>query len=147
MLNPRRWQIKIVKREFTFYVDLYIWRYCGDSHVEVMTNDSKGQKILHTIEMGAVDDNLKPTLRLNGMEAGEIMKSLAEAIDDHGIKTDSDAKMAGLLQAKNAHLEDVQKMLQWTTTHVDKIERREHGTDRVGQGVRDPNDRHNQQAQ
>ena len=53
----------------------------------------------------------QPTLRIQHFLAPEFMKALAEALDNNGIKTDSDAKMQGTLEATRDHLRDLKKLL------------------------------------
>src|SRR6266446_4843620 len=55
--------------------------------------------------------NTKPTLTLNHYDAPALLKALAEELDRHGIKTDSDATMAGTLRAQTAHLQDMRTLL------------------------------------
>ena len=42
--------------------------------------------------------------------ADEILKALAQALDEQNIKTDADAKIQGLLDATRYHLEDMRKI-------------------------------------
>lgn len=53
----------------------------------------------------------EPTLSLNWAFAREFLKALAEELDKAGVKTDSDAKMQGILEAQKYHLEDLRTML------------------------------------
>jgi hypothetical protein len=45
--------------------------------------------------------------------ATEFLKALSQALDDRGIKTDSDAKLQGTLEATKFHLEDMRGLLAW----------------------------------
>jgi len=63
---------------------------------------------MKTIEPG---ESVEPTFELPAFEAHKIMKSLAEALDEQGIKTDNDAKIQGTLEATRYHLEDLRKIL------------------------------------
>jgi len=52
-----------------------------------------------------------PTIFLASHEAEEFLKSLAEALDKRGVKTDSDAKIQGTLQATRTHLADMRRLV------------------------------------
>ncbi len=104
------WKVVIETNTFGYYVDLFIYRK-HNGKIEVMTDDSKGNKIIVEVEGYATTERLKPTLRLNTGDAGQIMKALADALDNHGVKTDSDAKMSGILEATKVHLEDMRKLV------------------------------------
>lgn len=54
---------------------------------------------------------IEPTLRITGEIATEFFKELAEEMDRNGIKTDNDFKIKGLLEAKEAHLQDMRKLV------------------------------------
>jgi hypothetical protein len=105
------WQVRIEDRNFGLYVDLVIYRSLPNGRYEVMSEDSKGQKIIVTIGEGEGVPELKPTLRLNQHEAGQIMKAFAEAIHNQGVSTDNDARIAGLLEATKEHLSDMRKLV------------------------------------
>ncbi len=53
----------------------------------------------------------EPTLRINASSAGQFLTAFAEALDHEGVKTDSDAKIAGTLEATREHLKDLQKIV------------------------------------
>ena len=53
----------------------------------------------------------EPTMSVTGEFADEFMQAFAEELASHGIKTDNDHKIAGLLEAKNDHLEDMRKLV------------------------------------
>lgn len=53
----------------------------------------------------------EPSIHLSPDIAPAFMKAMAEALDTHGIKTDSDAKIAGTLEATREHLKDLQKLV------------------------------------
>ena len=55
----------------------------------------------------------EPTLILPGPTlAKSLLKALAETLDRHGIKTDSDAKIEGKLQATEAHLDFAMRIVE-----------------------------------
>ncbi|MCR4307095.1 MAG: hypothetical protein NUV80_00885 [Candidatus Berkelbacteria bacterium] len=55
--------------------------------------------------------DVEPTLRLPDMNAQEFMRAMAEALDEQGVKTDKDSKIAGTLDATKYHLEDLRSLL------------------------------------
>jgi hypothetical protein len=72
--------------------------------------------------MEVKDDScvVTPTMRISGDLAPTFLKAFAEALDQRGVKTDSDAKLAGTLEATRIHLVDTQNMLQWATRYIDR---------------------------
>ena len=50
-------------------------------------------------------------MKISNFLANDFLKALAEALDQQGIKTDKDAKIAGTLEATKYHLEDMRKLL------------------------------------
>ena len=57
------------------------------------------------------DGDDPPTLRLDSRSAHSLFKALAEALSGEGIRTDSDAKLHGTLEATRAHLADMRELL------------------------------------
>lgn len=53
----------------------------------------------------------EPSLILPGSIANEIMQAMANAFAEKGLKTDSDHKIQGTLEATKYHLEDLRKLL------------------------------------
>lgn len=51
------------------------------------------------------------TISLGHFEGQEFLKAMAEALDENGVKTDNDNKIAGLLEAKKEHLADMRKLV------------------------------------
>lgn len=54
---------------------------------------------------------VEPTMRLSGELGEEFLKAFAEALDRSDIKTDNDFKIKGLLEAKDAHLQDMRRLV------------------------------------
>lgn len=69
--------------------------------------------VFEPIEDGTM--NIPPTIMLSSEVAHEFLTGLAQALDDRGIKTDSDAKLQGTLEATKFHLEDMRGLLAWFT--------------------------------
>ena len=59
----------------------------------------------------------EPTLRLEETEAGDLTDALVEELGRRGIKTQSDSKIEGLLEAQTKHLTNLQKLLFKETNH------------------------------
>lgn len=59
-------------------------------------------------------EDIKPTLTIDGFEAEQFLKAMAEALDEKDIKTDKDAKIEGTLNATKYHLEDMRTLLKLT---------------------------------
>jgi hypothetical protein len=53
----------------------------------------------------------EPTIHLHPSESHIFLKSFAEALVKNGIKTESDYKIQGILQAQTYHLNDLRKLL------------------------------------
>ena len=89
------------------WLELWIWdKAPGDKLYLMVVKDGE----VH-FDLCTPGEDHKPTLRFTGLWSGEILKALAEALDDHGIKTDSDAKIEGKLRATEYHLEDMRSLL------------------------------------
>ena len=56
-------------------------------------------------------ETVEPTFVIPRLRAEELLQSLAEALDENGIKTDQDAKLSGTLDATRYHLEDMRKLV------------------------------------
>ncbi len=52
-----------------------------------------------------------PTIRIPHELSGAFMKALAEELDRHAVKTDSDHKIQGTLEAMKSHLSDLRQLL------------------------------------
>jgi len=53
----------------------------------------------------------EPTIRFDHFSGPAWLKAFAEALDQNGVKTDSDAKLLGTISAKDKHLEDLRYLL------------------------------------
>jgi hypothetical protein len=62
-------------------------------------------------ELSELEERPEPTFILSGMDANELLKSLADSISDMGVKTESDFKIQGKLEATEKHLEDMRKLV------------------------------------
>ena len=86
---------------------MHVWRKVGDN-IEYVTLDENQHFI---ITLGKPYEPIRPFLTLPFIMAKELFTGLAEALDQSGIKTESDAKIAGLLEATKAHLEDMRTLV------------------------------------
>jgi len=68
---------------------------------------TKGGEEVRTIEDGAV---LKDEDIMFARIPKAALQAFAEALSEHGIKTDNDHKIAGTLEATKYHLEDMRKL-------------------------------------
>jgi hypothetical protein len=66
---------------------------------------------LETVEVKKGMPVSGPTMSIPYPEAGQFMDSMAEALDEQGVKTDKDSKIIGTLEATRYHLEDMRKIL------------------------------------
>lgn len=105
------WKVKLERPVWGDIVDLYLFRRIAEGEVEFMSQDSKGQQILVRINTFEATEKVKPTLRIGGRESAEILKAFANAIQEHGIRTDQDAKISGLLEATKEHLSDMRRLV------------------------------------
>jgi hypothetical protein len=105
------WKVKIERPVWGDVLDLYLFRHVAEGEVELMSQDSSGQQIIVRIKTYETIDKIKPTLRIGGRESNEILKAFAEAAQNQGVATDQDAKIAGLLEATKAHLEDMRRLV------------------------------------
>lgn len=87
-------------------MDIYIYRPLCRGKTQIVKPIA-----LELEEIGEGTNPAAPTLRLNRFEGEELLKSFAEACDERGIKTDNDHKIRGLLEAKEAHLQDMRRLV------------------------------------
>ena len=109
------WNCNIVNDLFGSGFKLYIYRVCRDGDprgtTEIMAPGKDGLMRINRIKEGLHPDEIKPTLYLPRTVGAQLMKAIAESLDRAGVKTDSDAKIAGLLEATRAHLDDMRKIV------------------------------------
>lgn len=77
---------------------------------EYMTLTIQGVPIWHKFDSSSVM-GIKPFLQLPFRMPEEFFKAMAITLDIKAIKTPNDDKMAGLLEAKDKHLEDMRKLV------------------------------------
>ena len=61
-------------------------------------------------EEAGVSFDQRPTLTLFGRDGETLLKAIAEGLSALGVKTESDSRLQGQLEAKQAHLEDMRKI-------------------------------------
>lgn len=85
--------------------------------LEIVFWEKRGEKIYAAKPCPLVFEEVvdgyieNPTLKIGMAWANEFMKAMAEELDKKGIKTDSDAKIAGTLEATRYHLEDLRTLM------------------------------------
>jgi hypothetical protein len=100
-------KVHIDTEEFgTGTIRIYLYDRLPDGKTVVL----EGQELLNK-RVAPEGEAIKPALTLPWMIGQDILKALAEALDQHGVKTDSDAKIAGTLEATRYHLEDLRRLL------------------------------------
>lgn len=98
-------KISIYREPWNGSVSLMFWeeregKVFSARPVELVFEEAKDGTALHG-----------PTLRIPYMLSEEFLKAMAEALDEKGIKTDNDAKIAGTMEAMRDHLKDLRQML------------------------------------
>ncbi len=66
---------------------------------------------LEFVEAPSPGARMEPSLQFYGYDGEAIVKQIVEALAQEGIKADSDAKIAGTLEATRYHLEDLRTAL------------------------------------
>lgn len=97
-------KVSITTRDYAGCLDIVFW-------------DERDGKIFAAKPCPLVWEEVKdgyitePTLKISRMLSGEFMKAVAEELERHNVKTDSDARVHGTLDATRYHLEDLRKLL------------------------------------
>lgn len=102
-------QVYINKPVMMDAVDFYIIRIDQNSGKRYLLTLGKHNQQM--VELKEYQETPEPTFRLSGGTSTEILKALADALDQQGIKTDADSKIEGKLEAVNQHLEDMRKLV------------------------------------
>ena len=92
------WQVKIIDKGFTTFLEVYIFRILPHSKIEMVTSNN-------TVEIqddGAVRE---PTLRLDH----EQLQAFADALNNKGINPKKEY-VEGKLEATEKHLADMRKL-------------------------------------
>ena len=99
------YQAHINHNEMNRTVELYIFEDLANGRRRVIKPMALTMKEIEEFDV------FEPSLCLFYPISQSFLSAVAEALDREGIKTDSDAKIAGTLKATRAHLEDLQKLL------------------------------------
>lgn len=87
-------------------LNIMIWMRSGDGTYHVVEPmELKFRPVKENTEWG------EPSLQIPGDIAGDLVDALVQALGDRGIKTQSDSKTEGLLEAQTKHLEDLQRIV------------------------------------
>ena len=98
---------------------VYIHNNYATMAVDIYFTDEIGQKRYIAKPMKIVFEEFnpvecklhEPSLRIDDEVSRDFLKAFAEALDGQDIKTDNDHKIKGLLEAKEAHLQDMRKLV------------------------------------
>lgn len=98
-------KVYISKPPMGDYTDFYIVR--TDSYTGKRYLLQFGKHNQQFVELKEYEEACEPTFRLGGAESSEILKALADALDQQGVKTDADSRIEGKLEAVTQHLTDM----------------------------------------
>ena len=101
-----KYEVKIYEEPWRDSVNIIFFYREGEKVYKAKNVELEFEEIK---EYAAIDD--KATIVLSSFKAHELLRSLAEALDEKDIKTDKDAKIQGTLSATRYHLEDLRKLL------------------------------------
>lgn len=104
-MNESKMRIKAFNNPHTGEVEFYI--SYKDQHGRVMI----GLPMEFVFEPHEEGKQYPPTWRIDTFEAQDFLKALANALDEQGVKTDNDHKIAGTLEATRTHLEDMRRIV------------------------------------
>lgn len=102
-MNFGEWQAKLYDNPNAISVDLYLYRNTSGRR-EMLTHEGK----VVTIKEGSATDYNNYFARFEGNDQ---LRVVAEAFANFGVKTSTDAKNEGLLEATKAHLEDMRNLV------------------------------------
>ena len=105
----KEWQCTIRNDDFGMRLKLYIFRQTHDGEVEFLVAGGNGSE--PSIQKIAGDQDGIPTLIIPRLVGADIIKAIADALDRVGVRSDSDARISGLLDATNKHLEDMRTLV------------------------------------
>ena len=94
------WEIKIIQCMDKMGYNVFVFADQGGKRV-ILDGDGI------TTKDYVMGEDVKPTFFL----PQDLTKPLADALAEMGVKTDSDAKLTGTVEATRYHLEDLRKML------------------------------------
>lgn len=98
-------KLKIIQDDFTDGVSIYFYQE-RDGKRYLMPEVSGEFK---EIDEGTA--HIRPTMKIPGFAARELLESMAEELDKKNIKTPNTHLIEGKLQAREYHLEDLRKLL------------------------------------
>ena len=102
-MNFGEWQVKIYENPGTISIDLWLFRSTSMGR-EVLTHDGT----IKQLKEGSATDFNDYFARFESMEQVQV---IAEAFAKFGVKTANDHKLEGLLEAKDAHLQDMRRLV------------------------------------
>jgi hypothetical protein len=99
------WEVKIVDSIVRMGYYIYLTKRTKEGRVFISNNG----EMIHTLTGEQIDKN-EEEISFAFLEPDQL-KALAEGISAAGVKTQSDFKNEGLLQATNKHLEDMRSLV------------------------------------
>lgn len=97
------WQAKLIEQPGQYGAALYLWR-----HLHGATEFLQAEGTVKTRKESEAAD--ARDLAFAFLE-GEQLQAIADAFSNFGIKTPNDHKVAGFLEAKDAHLQDMRALV------------------------------------
>lgn len=129
-------------------VQLYLYQKLEDGRIRVLEMEQtdhgpylKSTDIGHPEPIVVLDSasKFKPFLVIDEPMFRELLSAMTRLADEEGVPRPSEDHLKGKLEATQAHLQDVQHMLQFATQLINRKDK--HETDRIDQGARNPGDR------
>ena len=89
-------------------MDIYILRTTSNGTTQILQPDGMIKRVAEGMPKS---DDIKPVVQIAGFAKAEILKALLDALQQHGIKGESESKLEGKLEAVNSHLKDLRHLL------------------------------------
>jgi hypothetical protein len=103
-MNDNKLRIKAFNNPHTGAVEFYI------SYKDQNGRRMVGLPMEFVFEAHEEGRQYPPTWRIDAFEAQDFLTALANALDEQGVKTDNDHKIAGTLEATRVHLDDMRRI-------------------------------------
>ena len=103
-MDNNEWHVKVNRPIDMLGLQLYIYRRCN-GRTYVLEPVKLNERLY---EQGEV---VLPTMHLNEFTAKPLMKALGDAVNDLGMKTESESLLLGKMAAMKEHMRDLQKII------------------------------------
>ncbi len=97
-------KVKIFKDNYSDSIQMLFYKEIGGKRLVAKPVKLEFEELKEGLTTG-------PTLTIPWDITESFLRNLAEALDNEGIKTDKDARIAGTLEATKYHLGDLRKLL------------------------------------